>query len=1025
MEKLAMRRQRKQEAREERENPVMPEDKTVKDNREMESKSADLVHSQTAVSASGDGANTSNGPKAIMAVLHHGPGGDGGEEADLFVGSKTTHKPKNKRKKGGFKTSKVTMSLGEFRGNTNEDDVSETDYGLMGLDDFDDCNYGYAPDVLNGYIDTPTTETTITKDTLFSIFADLLHNHGPLHITDPTLHEELQVFPEQVHHLIEGAGGLRQFLLQSPEFSIVEDVVSLANTDTTSQEPVGTYLKNNFEPPLSAGNVAHMERVLSNCSVSRLKQNYDTESVSSEGSFASLLSAPRTSTAQLAPIELDEKSMIHCDSKDNMIYIDQKTLRGNIENACGLSEYSPPCFLEESAPPMPWYSGGTNEYSDLDDNVPERLDDPKRPHDPERFDDPERVDDPEEELSPDEYEFLMRNRQFVPATNNTTTNGGCDTDLKQTVPSESVASLATFSDYERGPSLPRQQPPFHGDHNYNGQYPQPVNIIGHNHVTSTITDFPYTHQSPVSVVPSTMTDFPYAHQSPVPVVPSTMTDFPYTHQSPVSVVPSMMTDFPYAHQSPVPVVTAADKAYILELEEKQEELKVIIMQEQDKYMQFQHETDERINAMQMDSAKSLSISDERINSLCREYAQLKESSNAQIGSLFTAVENLKGEIQEHRRVAVEFQAVSASWQEKNTSLSNEIQALNSQLQNVKLKEDRLAADILEKDKKLVSLTKDLTRERDLRALKESEMSEVETKLATVLSRAQSSEVELLQLKLDVGMQILSRSENDATIYSNMFTKQAKDRISPGRMATSEEVTHEQTVEGKNPAVSSQFLEAGAEWYKTAARLRSMKSETERSFKDQIVKVEGGQPLSDLPKLPLPKPPHPPKTPVLPVMMKPETPMRQVTPPRTTEAQPSQMGAQAQVSAAAAPPGGATKPSAINKVHAVTPQSRPTQPSQHPVPQARGPQPQGPQPPRPQPVVRPPRPSSSLDKIMLSLHSVYPTFTKQQFKYYIDELRSQRHGSLTGLKLEDIVSSVAVIIQGNNVRLLSNVVFTFG
>ena len=502
-----------------------------------------------------------------------------------------------------------------------------------------------------------------------------------MHITDPTLQEDWQVFPEQVHHLIEGAGGLRQFLLQSPEFSIVEDVVSLANTDTTSQEPVGTYLKNNFEPPLSAGNVAHMEGVLSNGSVSRLKQNYDTESVSSEGSFASLPNAPRTSTAQLAPIQLDEKSMIHCDSKDNITYIDQKMLRGNIEKASGLSEYSLPCFLEESAPPMPWYSVGTSEYSDLDDNVPERFDDPKRPHDPERFDDPERVDDPEEELSPDEYEFLMRNRQFVPATNNTTTNGGCDTDLKQTVPSESVASLATFSDYERGPSLPRQQPPFHGNHNYNGQYPQPVNIIGHNHVTSTITDFSYTHQSPVPVVPSTMTDFPYAHQSPVPVVPSTMTDFPYAHQSPVPVVPSTMTDFPYTHQSPVPVVpstmtdfpythqspvpvvpstmtdfpythqspvhvvTAADKAYILELEEKQEELKVIIMQEQDKYMQFQHETDERINAMQMDSAKSLSISDERINSLCREYAQLKESSNAQIGSLFTVVENLKGEIQ--------------------------------------------------------------------------------------------------------------------------------------------------------------------------------------------------------------------------------------------------------------------------------------------------------------------------------------------------------------------------------------------
>ena len=39
-------------------------------------------------------------------------------------------------------------------------------------------------------------------------------------------------------------------------------------------------------------------------------------------------------------------------------------------------------------------------------------------------------------------------------------------------------------------------------------------------------------------------------------------------------------------------------------------------------------------------------------------------------------------------MAAEFEAVSASWQEENTSLSNDIQALNSQLQNVKLKEDR-------------------------------------------------------------------------------------------------------------------------------------------------------------------------------------------------------------------------------------------------------------------------------------------------------------------------------------------------
>ena len=36
-----------------------------------------------AVTASGDAA--SDKPKAIIAVLHHGPGGDAGEDGDLYV----------------------------------------------------------------------------------------------------------------------------------------------------------------------------------------------------------------------------------------------------------------------------------------------------------------------------------------------------------------------------------------------------------------------------------------------------------------------------------------------------------------------------------------------------------------------------------------------------------------------------------------------------------------------------------------------------------------------------------------------------------------------------------------------------------------------------------------------------------------------------------------------------------------------------------------------------------------------------
>ena len=36
-----------------------------------------------AVTASGDAARSA--PKAIVAVLHHGPGGDAGEDGDLYM----------------------------------------------------------------------------------------------------------------------------------------------------------------------------------------------------------------------------------------------------------------------------------------------------------------------------------------------------------------------------------------------------------------------------------------------------------------------------------------------------------------------------------------------------------------------------------------------------------------------------------------------------------------------------------------------------------------------------------------------------------------------------------------------------------------------------------------------------------------------------------------------------------------------------------------------------------------------------
>ncbi|XP_069802308.1 E3 ubiquitin-protein ligase TTC3 isoform X2 [Dendropsophus ebraccatus] len=66
------------------------------------------------------------------------------------------------------------------------------------------------------------------RETLYEYFSQILDEHGPLKIDDERLIREYKDFPEETHRMVEDYGGLKNFLLQSYEFTIVEDMIALS-----------------------------------------------------------------------------------------------------------------------------------------------------------------------------------------------------------------------------------------------------------------------------------------------------------------------------------------------------------------------------------------------------------------------------------------------------------------------------------------------------------------------------------------------------------------------------------------------------------------------------------------------------------------------------------------------------------------------------------------------------------------------------------------------------------------------------
>ncbi|NXV70996.1 TTC3 ligase, partial [Atlantisia rogersi] len=64
-------------------------------------------------------------------------------------------------------------------------------------------------------------------ESLYEYFSQILEEHGPLEINNKLLTEEYEHFPEKTRKIVEDEGGLKSFLLKSPHFIMVDNLISL------------------------------------------------------------------------------------------------------------------------------------------------------------------------------------------------------------------------------------------------------------------------------------------------------------------------------------------------------------------------------------------------------------------------------------------------------------------------------------------------------------------------------------------------------------------------------------------------------------------------------------------------------------------------------------------------------------------------------------------------------------------------------------------------------------------------------
>ncbi len=98
------------------------------------------------------------------------------------------------------------------------------------------------------------------KETVFSFFATVLKEHGPLHIEDAIIRQELENFPSDAQDIINGCGGIGQFLSRSLQFVHLNDFVCLM-VDASKVPALAEARKKDFPKLPSAGGAGAPRRL--------------------------------------------------------------------------------------------------------------------------------------------------------------------------------------------------------------------------------------------------------------------------------------------------------------------------------------------------------------------------------------------------------------------------------------------------------------------------------------------------------------------------------------------------------------------------------------------------------------------------------------------------------------------------------------------------------------------------------------------------------------------------------------------
>ncbi|NXG33127.1 TTC3 ligase, partial [Dromaius novaehollandiae] len=103
----------------------------------------------------------------------------------------------------------------------------------------------------NGYQSLLDNNLDPTCESLYEYFSQILEAHGPLEINDQLLVGEYEHFPEEARKIVEDAGGLKSFLLESLRFVMVDNVIGLmkhallikeiTNRNETGDDEEGNY----------------------------------------------------------------------------------------------------------------------------------------------------------------------------------------------------------------------------------------------------------------------------------------------------------------------------------------------------------------------------------------------------------------------------------------------------------------------------------------------------------------------------------------------------------------------------------------------------------------------------------------------------------------------------------------------------------------------------------------------------------------------------------------------------------------